>query len=144
MREAAHRAMRDTQASRIGAAAARFDRYPGCDELRYVHGSSGLTGFARGGKPRHEIEEFYRTMSELMGRGWMEWGAARCASNFAVANSPGAVLLPYQSYSSFHPGGPRMVAKCLHFAGTHRFEEAFFAGRAREEIRHAMRSVKAA
>jgi len=144
MREAADRAKRDTQASRIGVAAARFDRYPGCDELRYVQGFPGLTGFARGGKPQHEIEDFHRTMSELMGQGWLEWGAERCASNFAVANSPGAVPLPYPSYASFRPGGPRTVAKCLHFAGAHRFDEDFFAGRAREEIRRAMRSSKPA
>jgi hypothetical protein len=138
MRETAYRAQRDTQHNHIGLAAARvFDRYPACDELRYVHGSSGFTGFARGGKTRHEIEDFHQAMSDLMGPRWTEWGTEQCASNFAIANSPDAVLLPYPLYSSFYPGGPRTAAKCLHFIGSYRFDEDFFASRAREEIARA-------
>jgi hypothetical protein len=145
MRAAARWAQEDARNNHIGHAAARaFERYPGADELCYVHGSSGFTGFARGGKPRQEIETFHREMSELMGPRWTEWGTEQCGSNFAIANSPGAVVLPHPTYSSFHPGGPRMEAKCLHFIGSHRFEEDFFAGRAREEIRRAMKPKRPA
>jgi hypothetical protein len=133
-------AQEDAQNNHIGHAVARaFERYPGAEGLRYVHGSSGFTGFARGAMLRKEIETFHQEMSKLMGPRWTEWGTEQCASNFAIANSPGAVVLPYPTYSSFHPGGPRMEAKCLHFIGSHRFEEDFFAGRAREEIRRAMK-----
>jgi hypothetical protein len=139
MHDAARQAKKRVKNNYIGHAAARaFDRYPGVDKLRYINGSSGFTGFARGGKRRQEIETFHRNMVELMGARWTEWGSEQCASNFAIANSPGAVALPYPAYSSFHPGGPRLVAKCLHFIGTYRFKENFFAGRAREEIRRAL------
>lgn len=139
MRDVARWASEQNGNNHIGHAVARaLDRYPGCDDLRYVQGSSGFTGFARGGKRRQEIEAFHQNMSELMGPRWTEWGTEQCASNFAIANSPGAVTLPYPAYSSFHPGGPRLVAKCMHFIGSHRFEEDFFAGRARKEIRRAL------
>jgi len=140
MRDVVRWAQKHMENDHIGHATARaFDRYPGADELRYIHGSSGFTGFARGGKRRQEIEIFHQNMSELMGPRWTEWGTEQCASNFAIANSPGAVALPYPAYSSFHPEGPRMEAKCLHFIGSHRFKEDFFAGRAREQIRRTMK-----
>jgi hypothetical protein len=112
-----------------------FDRYPDCDTLHYVRGSSGLAGFAPGAFPRARIEEFHRIMEEMVGATrWREWGTEQCASNFAVANSPGAVILPYPAYSSFGPGGPREGVKFFHFIGSYRFDDGFFAARGREEI----------
>ncbi len=47
MREAAHIAQADPDMRYVGDAAERcFDRYPDCDRLRYIRGSSGLAGFA--------------------------------------------------------------------------------------------------
>jgi hypothetical protein len=75
-----------------------FDRHPGRERLKYVRGSSGFAGFAKGGFSRARIEEFHANMTELMGERWREWGSEQCGSNFAVANSPGAVMLPYPQY----------------------------------------------
>ncbi|MDO9713103.1 hypothetical protein [Paracraurococcus lichenis] len=112
-----------------------FDRMPDADELRYVRGSSGLAGFAPGGFPRRRIEAFHREMEALVGPArWREWGTEQCASNFAVANTPGGITLPYPQYTSFHPGCDRTVAKMYHFIGTYRFDEGVFAGLARAEI----------
>ncbi|WP_426955471.1 hypothetical protein [Muricoccus radiodurans] len=120
----------------IGEVAERlFDRYPGHERLRYVRGSSGLAGFARGGFPREGLHEFHRGMEALVGAArWREWGTEQCASNFAVANTPGAIVLPYPRYASFHPSGPRLETKCFHFIGSYRFDNGFFATRGRREI----------
>lgn len=135
LRETAE-ATRQMQSDYIGVVSEReFDKYPDCDTLRYVRGSSGLAGFAPGAFARSRIEEFHRIMEGLVGATrWREWGTEQCASNFAVANSPGAVVLPSPAYTSFFPGGPREQAKFFHFIGSFRFDEDYFASRGREEI----------
>jgi hypothetical protein len=120
----------------IGEVAERlFDLYPGHEQLRYVRGSSGLAGFAPGGFAREEMHRFHVEMERLVGVArWREWGTEQCASNFAVANTRDAVVLPYPAYASFHPHGPRAETKCFHFIGSYRFDDGFFAARGREEI----------
>ncbi len=129
-------ATKKMQSDYIGVVSERmFDQYPNCDEQFYVRGSSGLAGFAPGAFPRQRLEEFHGIMEGLVGRErWREWGTEQCASNFAVANSPGAVVLPSPAYTSFFPGGPRQGVKFFHFIGSFRFDEGFFAARGREEI----------
>jgi hypothetical protein len=136
MREAARIAQADPDDDRyVGDAVERlFDQYPDCDRLRYIRGSSGLAGFARGGFTRARIEAFHATMQHLLPARWHEWGTEQCGSNFAVANSPGAVALPYPAYGAFGPRLQRDRCKCFHFIGTYRFADGYFAGRAREVI----------
>ena len=112
-----------------------MDGLPNAESLRYVRGSSGFAGFAPGGFPRHRLEEFHGQMEKLIGRErWREWGTEQCGSNFAVANTPGAVTLPYPGYCSFHPGGERDKVKMYHFIGSFRFDEGRFVQLARDEI----------
>lgn len=111
-----------------------FDRYPNCDRLLYVRGSSGFTGFAKGAFSRDRLEEFDAIMSALTGVDWRGWGTEQCASNFVTANSPRPVVLPFPSYSCFFPNGPRTEAKFLHFIGSHRFDENFYAQQAAAAI----------
>ncbi|SHJ91984.1 hypothetical protein SAMN02745194_03725 [Roseomonas rosea] len=135
MREAALYA-RSIDGDYIGEVSERmFDRYPGHEALRYVRGSSGLAGFAPGGFSREGLYRFHEKMEALVGpKRWREWGTEQCASNFAVANTAGAVVLPYPAYASFHPHGPRGETKCFHFIGSYRFDEGFFAAHGRREI----------
>jgi hypothetical protein len=125
----------------IGIVAERqFDRYPGSEGLKYLRGSSGLAGFSHGGFSRAQVEEFHREMEALVGfDAWRKWGSEQCASNFAVANSPGAEPLPYPAYTSFVAGGPREQAKFFHFIGSYRFAEGYFASHGRKEIESIMR-----
>ena len=135
MREAALRAQADPDSRYVGIAIEqRFDQYPDCERLKYVRGSSGLAGFARGAFTRAQLEEFHRNMQELLPSRWHEWGSEQCGSNFAVANSPGAVALPYPSYGCFGPGVERDRFKCFHFIGAHRFKDNYFANRGQEVI----------
>lgn len=112
-----------------------FRRYAGGERLRYVRGSSGFAGFSRGGFSRAAITEFHGKMEQLVGaKRWREWGTEQCGSNFAIANSPGAVVLPYPEYASFTPWAPRGQAKFFHFIGARRFHDNYFAARGQELI----------
>lgn len=129
---------REMDTNYVGIAAERlYDRYPGGENLRYVRGSSGFAGFSKGGFSRAQIEEYHANMTALLGDRWHEWGSEQCGSNFAVANSPDAVVLPHPQYTSFYPHADTMRAKFFHFIGAHRFERGFFAARAQEVI-HAL------
>jgi hypothetical protein len=134
-REAAEFA-RSIPGDHIGIVTERLlDRLPGWEELRYVRGSSGLAGFAPHGFSRRSIEAFHRDMEAMIGRArWREWGTEQCASNFAVANTAGAVTLPFPGYASFHNGGPREGVKMYHFIGSFRFDEGAFIRLAKREI----------
>ncbi len=119
----------------IGIVAERlFDRYPHADTVQYVRGSSGFAGFAKGVFARHKIETFHRHMEGLLESRWKEWGTEQCGSNFAVANSPGAVVLPYPKYA--HYFGPQTPSDgaFLHFIGTHRYRNDYYARRGEAEI----------
>jgi hypothetical protein len=139
LREYAEDARRlDDKYSRyVGIAAERlFDRYPNCDQLKYVRGSSGLAGFAVGGFTPNRIQEFHEIMKNIMGdETWRKWGTEQCASNFAVANSPNAFVLPYPKYANFAPGTPHPENAFLHFIGSCRYDDDFFARKAQGVIR---------
>jgi hypothetical protein len=104
-----------------------FEKYPDAESLRYVRGSSGFAGFARGGFSAAQIEDFHVKMEALLPHRWTEWGTEQCASNFAVANSPDACVLPFPKYANFdHLHNPG-ESSFLHFIGAHRFDDDLFA-----------------
>lgn len=142
MQDAARVAQQDTAATFIGIAAEKcFDQYPDSDKWRYIRGSSGLAGFTRGGFGRPELEQFHEIMQNILPTRWHEWGTEQCGSNFAVANSEGAVALPYPAYGSFSPEMRSDDCKCYHFIGTFRFMDGYFARRGRGVIQHLQRGL---
>jgi FkbM family methyltransferase len=111
-----------------------FARYPD-EDLRYVRGSSGFAGFSHGGFTRAAITRFHQEMEKLVGaRRWREWGTEQCGSNFAIANSPDAIVLPYPEYTSFTLHAARREAKFFHFIGATRFLDNYYAARGQELI----------
>jgi len=117
----------------VGEAA--FDRYPGAEALHYIRGSSGFAGFAKGGYTRAAISAFHQQMETLVGKArWREWGSEQCGSNFAIANSPDPLVLPYPQYASFTAHVLRHEVKLFHFIGVLRFVDGYFARRSQEVI----------
>jgi len=108
--------------------------YPEAGGLRYVRGSGAFAGFARGGCSREQIEEFHRNMAGLLGKRWAEWGSEQCASNFAIANAPRAVVLPWPDYANFQPLRSPESARFLHFLGASRYNKGCYARLARQAI----------
>ena len=130
------RVAKATPGNYIGISSERaLEHYPGADGLHYIRGSSGFAGFAKGGYTRAQISEFHQIMERLMGEvRWREWGSEQFGSNFAVANSPDPLVLPYPDYASFIPSVLRDQVKLFHFIGTYRFKEQYFARRSQEVI----------
>lgn len=135
MPEAAARARR-SQSHHICMVSERlFDKYPRAAELKYVSGSSGFAGFSKGGFTRQGLEQFHANMAQLVGPRWSEWGTEQCASNFAIANTPGALVLQRPKYGNFNPRIETGEAEFLHYYGTHRYEGDHFARSALQLIR---------
>ena len=115
--------------------------FPNADRWLYVRGSSGFAGFARGGVTRAILEEFHAGGAKVHGSRWTEWGTEQIASNFAVANSPNALPLPYPKYATFEPeyatfqkNGITADMSALHFIGIFRFDLGTFSLLANREI----------
>lgn len=135
MPEAAAQARAANDRDYVGdVAESLLDRYPGAAQLRYVRGSAGFAGFARGGFARSQIETFHTEMETMLGPRWRFWGTEQVGSNFAIANSPSALILPHPDYASFLPGIAGERARLLHFIGSHRFDGGYYARRARAVI----------
>ena len=111
-----------------------FDKYPDLERFKYVRASSGLAGFAKGSFDRSRIEEFHENMRRLHPDRWNEWGSEMVSSNFAIANSPNAVVLPYPKYANFWPELKRGDSAFLHLFGTHRYLDGYFANLAQKVI----------
>jgi hypothetical protein len=111
-----------------------LSQYPNPENKLYVRGSSGLAGFAKNGYKLADLEAFHQDMSAIMGSRWLEWGTEQVGSNWAVANSPNPLVLPYPKYANFIPETPRHQSSALHFIGTYRYDEGYYAKLAKTEI----------
>jgi hypothetical protein len=111
-----------------------IDRLPDAPSLRYVRGSAGFSGFARGGFSRERLVAFSTAMQRQLPTRWSEWGTEQMASNFAVSNSPEAMVLPHPKYSCFDLRMDPTQAAFLHFIGTNRFDAGVYAREARKVI----------
>ena len=103
--------------------------------LKYVRGSAGFAGFAKGSFSRSAVERFSQGMAQLIGeKKWSEWGSEQVTSNFIVANSARAQVLPFPEYCFHAPDTDVESATFIHFIGTHRFHGGRYARLARQVI----------
>lgn len=106
---------------------AALDALPDARDLRYVRGSSGFAGYARGSFDTGKAEAFAEAMGRLVGAAkFAEWGSEQVASNFLVANAPAATVLPYPRYAHFEPDLDIDECVFLHFIGTYRFRNGTY------------------
>ena len=123
--------------------------FPDAGKSLYVRGSSGFAGFARGAATLDELETFHDNGAKVLGARWTEWGTEQIASNFMVANTPGAEPLPYPQYATFEPayatyqkdGIPDDTA-LLHFIGAFRFDMGVYPRLANREIDAMLKAGK--
>lgn len=116
------------------AAEQELTRLPDSHHLKYVRGCSGFAGFARGSFNRIAVQDFSRKMETILGKTWHEWGSEQVSSNFIIANSPKAAVLPFPRYANFHPQIPYKDSTFLHFIGPHRFVDNAYIRKARGVI----------
>jgi hypothetical protein len=128
----------------------RAREFPDAEQWKYVRGSSGFAGFARGGASTELVETFHEGGLQVHGARWREWGTEQVASNFVVANSPDAIALPYPKYATFEPSyatfqksGISTEMSMLHFIGPFRFEGGVYPMLANREIDAMLSGAKA-
>lgn len=110
--------------------------YPGMSQLKYVRGCAGFTGFATGKLSLPEIEKFSLQMQQQVGKQkWHEWGSEQVASNFMVANTDNAIVLPVDRYPFWQPCLDINRAVLIHFFGTFRFIGGMY-------VRQGLRLIK--
>ena len=114
-------------------AEANFHLLQGFEQMRYVRGCAGFSGFSKGGMDRAFIERISSEMSAGLGARWNEWGTEQVMSNIVVANSPASRVLPHPKYcdcTKIRDGQTHFV----HFIGACRFKQGVYARFARQVI----------
>ncbi len=114
---------------------AHLDRLEFYQEAKYIRGSAGFAGFARASLCRDAVECFSGSMAQLIGENkWSEWGSEQVTSNFVVANTYGAEVLPFPEYCFHSPEFDVEPATFVHFIGSYRFHGGRYARLARRVI----------
>ncbi len=111
-----------------------FATWADSETLKYVRASSGFAGFAKGGASIDLLHWFHAQMRQSLLHRWRDWGTEQSGSNFIIANTTGAVTLPYPSYATFPLPTANERAKFFHFIGSNRFDDWFFARQGRRII----------
>ena len=134
-RRAAELASKDSE--HVQACAERvIDRVEVYNEPKYVRGCAGFAGFSAGRLGLDEVKHFTKNMEFLLGKEkWAEWGSEQVTSNFLIANTPGATVLPVSTYPFWAPNINPVNTKLLHFFGTYRFYGGMYTQLARAVIR---------
>lgn len=107
----------------------RLDRPSG---TKYVRGCSGFTGFPPATGMRSALIRFSTDMQALIGERWSNWGTEQVSSNYLVANSTGAQVLPYPKYAT--PDAMDAGTVFLHFIGYTRFVNSKYQKKSRTII----------
>lgn len=102
-------------------------------ENLYVRGCSGFTGFPRDERMAARMLDFSERMWDRLGDRWQEWGTEQVTSNYLVANTPGAAVLPFPKYGTPDQKNAKIVF--LHFIGSMRFVNNKYTFTSREVIR---------
>ncbi len=110
--------------------------FPGHENLKYVRGCSGFTGFAKGQLSAERIQSFSTQMETLIGKEkWREWGSEQVTSNFMAANATDSIILPVERYPFWAPDVDINQAVFVHFFGMFRFKGGMYARQALRIIR---------
>jgi len=106
----------------------------GSESLKYVRGCSGFAGFAKGSASREKAVEFSKQMTTLLSARWSEWGSEQVTSNYIVANSSKAAVLPYPAYCAYRTDSSLEGVEFLHFLGSARYERGVYSRLSRSII----------
>jgi len=103
-----------------------FLQLPNCDDLNYVRGCAGFSGFAKGSIDISFIENISMSMDGLIGAKWHEWGSEQVMSNIVVANTPEAAVLPHPKYCDCTKINTTET-HFIHYVGSCRFTTEHYA-----------------
>lgn len=118
-------------------AEAHFSKLDGSENLKYVRGCSGFSGFPKASFNKQFIIDFSKKMEHEIGLKWRTWGSEQVMSNVVVANLEKAKVLPHPKYSDCN--NMKLPYTCfIHFIGDCRFRSSIYAKLAQNEIRKLM------
>jgi hypothetical protein len=102
---------------------------------KYIRGCAGFAGFAAGNAGRDLAGAFLRRMAAVIGGDDTAiWGTEQIASNFLVANEPGAVCLPHNRYLNYWGEPWGQDAAFVHFVGSHRYDNGAYLAASQQAI----------
>lgn len=102
---------------------------------KYIRGCAGFAGFAAGNAGRDLAGAFLRRMATVIGGDDTAiWGTEQIASNFLVANEPGAVCLPPDRYLNYWGDPWGNDAAFIHFVGAHRYDNGAYLAASQQAI----------
>ena len=84
------------------------------------------------------MERFFAEVEKNLGKKWLGWGSEQVTSNFVVANSPRASVLPYPQHANFTPGIPYEQSVLLHFFGSYRFQGGVYLEKTAKVVKKLM------
>lgn len=114
-------------------AEAHFSKLEGSENLKYVRGCAGFSGFPKNSFNKQFIIDFSTKMENQIGSKWHEWGSEQVMSNVVVANLDKADVLPHPKYSDCN--NMKLPGTCfIHFIGDCRFKRSIYAKLAQNEI----------
>jgi hypothetical protein len=108
------------------AAESSFDKLKRFNELRYVRGCAGFSGFGKQSFDRGFVDEISGQMFNALGDKWREWGSEQVMSNIVVANTKEGCVLPHPKYcdcTKIEKGETVFI----HFIGSCRFTGGVYA-----------------
>lgn len=89
-------------------------------EIRYVRGCSGFTGIPKQVISTDMVESWAKSLGQLVGSRWAEWGTEQFMSNLVIANVGNSVVLPHPVYATC-PNIDEERTLFAHLAGFCRF-----------------------
>lgn len=112
------------------------------DNLKYVRGCAGFTGFAKGQLSVDKIEKFSIQMEALIGKDkWREWGSEQVTSNFMAANAQNSLVLPVNRYPFWRPDADISQAALVHFIGSSRYYKSMYLQQSRRVLGYMLEKV---
>lgn len=103
--------------------------------ISYVRGCAGLAGYARNSFKLSDIEDFFKFQLDLMGNDWNQWGCDQVTSNFIIANTKGATVLPNPTYTCYRADTYSIPVKFYHFIGSFRFKNNTYTNYAKKILK---------
>jgi hypothetical protein len=110
-----------------------FSKLEGSENMKYIRGCAGFSGFPKGSFNKEFIIDFSQKMEKEIGSKWHEWGSEQVMSNVVVANLEKANGLPHPKYSDCNNMKP-FISHFIHFIGDCRFKRSIYAKLAKNEI----------
>ncbi len=115
-------------------AEAHFSKLEGSENLKYVRGCAGFSGFPKESFNKQFIIDFSRKIENEIGSKWRTWGSEQVMSNVVVANLDKAAVLPHPRYCDCNH--MKLPDTCfIHFIGDCRFKNSIYAKLAQNEIK---------